>query len=68
MDIEKVTPQLNRIMQIAAIEAARCEQCQIGVEHLLVAMVQEDNNLGSEMIRSFGLSVKDFRNNKFTKE
>jgi ATP-dependent Clp protease ATP-binding subunit ClpA len=68
MEIEKLTPQLNRIMKIAAIEAARSEQSDIGVDHLLVALVQEDANQAADMIRSFGLSVRDFRLGKFTKD
>lgn len=58
------SPQVLRILQLAAIEASanRSERGdKICPEHLLVAMLQDGSSIGYELISSMGLTVADIR-------
>lgn len=60
------TPQLQRILKLAAIEAERDQSGHIGCEHVLSAMAMEGLNPGADMIRHFGLTLDDVRRMDFT--
>jgi len=58
------SPQAVRILRLAEIESS-ADRSQHGdsvnAEHLLVAMAQEGNNLGAELIDAAGLTIADVR-------
>lgn len=62
---ENLTPQLVRILKLAAIECDRDSSNQagkVGVEHIMVAALQDDTNFLSILLKNCGLSVSDLRN------
>ncbi len=63
-----LTPQLNRIMKMAAIEAERTQEGPVGVQHVLVAMFQDGTNPGAAMIEKFNLTLEDVRALNFDKK
>jgi ATP-dependent Clp protease ATP-binding subunit ClpA len=60
------TPQLQRILKMAALEADRDQSGHIGCEHILSAMTMEGLNPGADMIQHFGLTLDDVRRMEFT--
>ncbi|HXR05437.1 MAG TPA: Clp protease N-terminal domain-containing protein [Verrucomicrobiae bacterium] len=64
--MEKFQPQLRRILDMAALEAERDQSGVTGVEHLLIAMLQESDNAGALLMRAHGLTVERLRQRDFT--
>ena len=60
------TPQLKRILKMAALEAERDQSGHVGCEHVLSAMAMEGANIGADMIQHFGLTLDDMRRMDFT--
>ena len=46
---DNLTPQLKRILAMAAIEAERQGAIGVDVNHLLCAMFQEGSNIGADL-------------------
>ena len=64
LDVDSFSPQVLRILQLAAIEASanRNERGdRICPEHLLVAMLQDGTGMGAELIMNCNLTVTDLR-------
>ena len=61
---EDFSPQLQRILAMAAVESSRDQTGRgacVQVEHVLVAMAQEGENFGCEVLVAAGLTVRDLR-------
>ncbi|HXR05593.1 MAG TPA: Clp protease N-terminal domain-containing protein [Verrucomicrobiae bacterium] len=61
MNAEKFQPQLVRVLAMAEIEAERDQSAIVGVEHVLIAMMQEADNAGAVLMRAHGLTVERLR-------
>ena len=65
MSHENYSPELRRVLAIAAIEAEREQAGQVGVQHLLVAMFQEGINIGAALFDKQGITLDDLRQLNF---
>ena len=59
------SPELRRVLAIAAIEAEREQAGQVGVAHVLVAMCQEGVNIGAALFSKQGITLDDLRQLNF---
>ena len=65
MSTEKFQPQLRRILDMAALEAERDQSGIVGIEHVLIAMMQEGDNAGAVMMQAQGLTLEQLRQRIF---
>ena len=63
-----LSPQLKRIMRLAAIEAESQQASGVEPLHLLVALKQENANPGAAIFEHVGISIDDLRTANFIKE
>ncbi len=56
-----MTPRLRRLLQDAAMEAARCGQSHIGTEHLLLAILESTDCVAVRLLHSIGAPVDEVR-------
>ncbi|MDD6800065.1 MAG: ATP-dependent Clp protease ATP-binding subunit, partial [Firmicutes bacterium] len=54
-----MTPRTKRIIEVSAYEAMRLNQSYIGTEHILLALINENDCVGVKLITSQNVSVKD---------
>lgn len=54
---EKLTPSLDRIIKLSQSIARDYEQDYVGTEHLLLAMLQENNSMAAEILRDNGVDL-----------
>ena len=62
------SPELRRVLAIAAIEAEREQAGQVGVAHVLSAMAMDDANTGASLFREQGLTLENIRSLDFAKK
>jgi ATP-dependent Clp protease ATP-binding subunit ClpA len=60
MEIENITPAVERILKMAAIEA-RKDHSYIGAEHVLIGMILEGKNGVSLMLKDAGFTAEQIR-------
>jgi ATP-dependent Clp protease ATP-binding subunit ClpA len=63
-----LSPQLKRIMRLAAIEAESQQASGVEPLHLLIAMQMESSNPGAAIFQQAGISIDDLRQANFIKE
>ncbi|MDE2096199.1 MAG: hypothetical protein KGL39_03065 [Patescibacteria group bacterium] len=56
-----LSPQLQRILRMAAIEAEASQSTGVDVTHLLTALAQEANNPGAAIFQQAGLTIDHLR-------
>jgi ATP-dependent Clp protease ATP-binding subunit ClpB len=61
MDMNRMTIKLQEALQTASSHATRRSHQGIDVEHLLVALVEQDGGLASSLLEQAGLSVPSVR-------
>ena len=62
------SPELRRVLAIAAIEAEREQAGQVGVQHFLAACAMDGANVGASLLEQQGLTLADVRALDFTKK
>lgn len=65
---ENYSPELRRVLAIAAIEAEREQAGQVGVQHILAACIMDAANVGASLFEQQGLTLADVRALDFTKK
>jgi len=53
--MERFTQRARRVLSLAHQEAERLQQNQIGTEHLLLGLIQEDGGVAGRVLRDLGL-------------
>ena len=61
MDMNRMTVKLQEALQTASSHAARRSHQGIDVEHLLLALIEQDGGLASSLLEQAGLSVPSVR-------
>ncbi len=56
-----MTPRLRAILEEAALEAHRLGSLLVGTEHLLFALVSEEQSVGAKLISAQGISISSFK-------
>jgi ATP-dependent Clp protease ATP-binding subunit ClpC len=56
-----LTPRTKRVIEVAVEEARQMSHPYIGTEHLLLGLIQEEEGIGSEVLRGLGLSLDRIR-------
>jgi ATP-dependent Clp protease ATP-binding subunit ClpC len=56
-----LTPRTKRVIEVAVEEARQMGHPYIGTEHLLLGLVQEEEGIGSEVLRGLGMSLDRIR-------
>jgi Clp amino terminal domain, pathogenicity island component len=64
----KNTPELDRILKLAAIEAEREQAGVVGVHHFLCALAMDAANVGADLFQRQGLTLQDLRTLDFDKK
>jgi len=59
--MERFTQRARRVLSLAHQEAERARQSQIGTEHLLVGLVEEEGGVAGRVLREMGLEVERVR-------
>ncbi len=54
-----LTPRTKRILQIAVAEARNMGNSYIGTEHILMALLRDDDSVGVRILHDLGLSSRD---------
>lgn len=57
MPVNGNTPKLNDVLEIAQIDAKRCNNESIGTEHLLMALLKESDCAGARLITSLNVDT-----------
>ena len=68
MSHENYTPELRRILAIAAIEAEREQAGLVSVHHVLIAIAMDNLSIGAAMFQQQGLTLEDIRALNFDKK
>jgi len=55
------TPRAKRILELAVSEAKDLGQSFVGTEHLLLAILKEEEAFASQILQAFGVSYKDVK-------
>jgi len=55
--LERFTQSARRVLSLAHMEAERMRQSQIGSEHLLLALIQEDSGVAGRVLRELGVEL-----------
>jgi len=55
--LEKFTQSARRVLSLAHLEAERMQQSQIGSEHLLLALLQEETGVAGRVLRELGVEL-----------
>jgi hypothetical protein len=69
IDLNALTPQLRRVVRLAIIETERDASGHDGktdISSMMVAALQDDNNVLAELLHACGLSINDLRRGDFT--
>ena len=61
----KLSPTVDRILKRAAIEAEASGKASIEVTHLLVGVIQEGKNVGSQLFAEKEITVEALRQMEF---
>jgi ATP-dependent Clp protease ATP-binding subunit ClpA len=56
------TPRAKRVLELAVDEARIMNNDHVGTEHLLVALLREEENLAAQILMNLGLKLGDVRN------
>jgi ATP-dependent Clp protease ATP-binding subunit ClpC len=56
--IDRFTQPARKVLQLANDESERLQHNYIGVEHLLVGLVREEDGLGGQVLRGEGVTVE----------
>ena len=56
-----LTPRAKRVIELAVDEARRMNHSYIGTEHLLLALVREDQGIAAEVLESLGVTLEKAR-------
>jgi len=59
--MERFTQRARRVLSLAHQEAERLQQNQIGTEHLLLGLIQEDGGVAGRVLRDLGLEPERVR-------
>ncbi len=59
LSLQDVTPRLKRIIQNSVIEASHAGANLVGTEHLLMALLRENESKAAEIIRSEGADARE---------
>ncbi len=57
----KLTPEAKRILEFAVVEARRFRRATVGTEHLLLALMNEENGTGAAILRELGVDLHEAR-------
>lgn len=57
----KLTPKAKRVLELAADEARKMRHNYIGTEHLLLALLREEDGLAAIILRKLGLDLEKAR-------
>ena len=57
-----MTPRTRSIIQASLSEAQKCAQELIGTEHLLLALLHEQDSVGVRILESFGIAIPELTN------
>ncbi len=57
----KLTTEAKRILELAVVEARRFRRNTIGTEHLLLALMNEENGAGATILRQLGVDLHEAR-------
>jgi ATP-dependent Clp protease ATP-binding subunit ClpA len=68
MPMNNYSPELKRILDIAAIEARRDQTGIVTTHHVLCAMVMDGLNTGADLFQQQGLTLQDLRSLDYTKK
>ena len=68
MENPNLSPELNRILKIAACEAERENTGQVQIIHVLSACVMDSLNVGAELFQRQGITLLDLRTLNFDKK
>ena len=68
MENLNLSPELQRILKIAACEAEREQAGQVGIIHVLSACAMDGLNVGAEMMNRQGITLLDLRTLNFDKK
>lgn len=60
MQIENLTPTMERILRLAEIEAGK-DKSYVGVNHVLIGMILEGDNYASMNLCATGFTVEELR-------
>ncbi|HEY60043.1 MAG TPA: ATP-dependent Clp protease ATP-binding subunit [Anaerolineae bacterium] len=55
--LEKFTRSARRVLSLAYMEAEKLRQSQIGSEHILLALIQEDVGVAGKVLRDLGVEL-----------
>ena len=61
----KLTPEAKRILGFAVVEAKRFRRDTVGTEHLLLALMNEENGTGATILRELGVDLHEARTTVF---
>ena len=56
------TPKMDQVLEVAAIDAKKCNNNHIGTEHLLMAIVKESDCAGARLITSLNVDIRKVAN------
>lgn len=56
------TPKAERVLEESSREAANFRSSQIGTEHILLAMLQELDSVGTRLLHTMGINIQKLRN------
>ncbi|MDQ3816005.1 MAG: hypothetical protein M3347_19015, partial [Armatimonadota bacterium] len=57
----KLTPKAKRVLELAADEARRMRHNYIGTEHLLLALLRDQDSVAATVLRRLGLNLEEAR-------
>jgi ATP-dependent Clp protease ATP-binding subunit ClpA len=57
----KLTPRAKRVLELAADESRRMRHNYIGTEHLLLALIREEDGIAANVLRKLGLDLDKAR-------
>lgn len=55
------TERARRVIFFAQEEAARCDDTNVGAEHLLLGLIREEDSLAGRILQRLGISIPDLR-------
>ena len=63
-----LSPELQRILKLAAIEAEREQSGVVNTNHILQAMAMDSTNVGADLFQRQGLTLQDLRTLNFDRK
>ncbi len=61
MNLDRFTDRSRRVLQLAEEEACRLHHEYVGTEHLLLGLIAEDQGVGANVLKHFGISHSEVR-------